>query len=106
MKKENIKITIVPVSKDYNPLLTDKIQNSLWNSMNPEDKKVKFNLKNAQVLDLINHVRKFIEYDELKLKQAFLSGVMSSKCLEGTVSNDIFLQMADQYIKELKNNNL
>ena len=105
MKKEQIKITIVNVSEGYNELLTDKIQSSLWNSMNPKDKKVKFNLKNAQVLDLINHIRKFIKYDELKLKQAFLSGIMSSKCLEGTVSNDIFYEMADQYIKQLKNNN-
>jgi len=105
MKKEEIKITIVNVSEGYHELLTDKIQDSLWNSMNPKDKKVKFNLKNAQVLDLINHVRKFIDYDELKLKQAFLSGVMSSKCLEGTVGNDVFLEMADQYIKQLRKNN-
>lgn len=104
MKKEQIKITIVNVSEGYDELLTEKIKKSLWNSINPENNQVKFNYKNAQVLDLINHVGKFIDYDEIKLKQAFLSGIMSSKCLEGTVSNEIFYQMADQYIKELKNN--
>ena len=102
MKKEDIKITIVNVSEGYNELLTDKIESSLWNSMNNKNNKVKFNYKNSQVLDLINHVKKFCKYDELKLKQAFLSGIMSSKCLHDTVSEDIFLEMADQYIKELK----
>jgi len=105
MKKEEIKITVVNVSEDYNELLTDKIQSSLWNTIKNDDNAAKLNYKNAQVLDLMNHVKKFSNYDELKLKQAFLSGIMSSKCLHDTVDNNIFLEMADQYIKQLRENN-
>ena len=106
MKKEEIKIIIVHVSEDYNKLLTDKMQSSLWNTIKDDKNQAKLNYKNAHVLDLMNHVKKFSNYDEIKLKQAFLSGVMSSKCLHDTVTNDIFLEMAEQYIKELRKQNL
>ena len=108
MKIEDIKVEALKFKNSTDELIMQSVETKLVKHMEHLKTKnggYKFNIESAAILDILKNLEYLQNIEEIKLKEAFLSGIMSSKCLKGHVDSHIFFDMANMYIEKIKEAN-
>ena len=106
MQLEDIKISLFKNESTNDMLTTEIIEKLLQQYINPFKTNCYTKIYvNTMLSDYLNKLQKIKKHEKILIKEAFLSGVFSSQCLQGNVDEKIFEGMANLYLLKLLNKN-